>query len=744
MPDQLGELDAAQLQQMGLKLSPPQLWSADGGLMRAAVNLSGCSASFISAQGLIATNHHCAYSALQAASSVDSDVLHRGLLAATPKDEIEAKGRTVRVLNAVKDVTAKVDKATAAAKSDAERSKAADRAQKQLVKICEEQDSKPRCQVAGFYNGRMYRLFEYMELRDIRLVYAPPSMVGEYGGETDNWMWPRHTGDFALLRAYIGKDGTPADYALDNVPYEPKHFLTIGHEGVQPGDFVAVLGFPGRTNRYFPAPEVQRWLEQVFPARIEIYGEWIETMEKLAAADKEVQIKVAAKIKSLANRHKNARGMVDGITRMKLLERRKQEDEKLVDWARSQGRDTFAGVVEGLQGLSREYRTTFQADFLLDNIGRPSDALAIAIDLVRRSREQEKDDLDRRSKFMDRNAKKLWRSQERRLRNFDAGVDTALLGTLFHRDEELVADQRFIPAATPKPEQLVRRTKLTKPDQVKTLWDNADRAALESDRDPMIVLARSIVDALEQKEAREDEWDGKSLVLGPKYFDMLKQVRGGAIYPDANGTMRFSYASVKGYSPRDGIQATPQTTLAGAVDKHADKEPFDLPDEVLGRAADAKDTYWADPGLGDVPICFLSTADTTGGNSGSPVVNGKGELVGLNFDRVWENIAGDFGYNPARSRNVSVDIRYLLWMLDDVADAGHLLEELGVAKFRDAKSPPSRVATRAKKFELNTARAGVADATDGCNCRVDGPGGRGWWLGVVVAAVRRRRTRREA
>ncbi|MEZ4427494.1 MAG: S46 family peptidase, partial [Nannocystaceae bacterium] len=274
-PDQISTLDLTAARSRGLELTPEQLWDPNGGgLMRAVVNLGGCTASFVSQDGLIATNHHCAYGALQSQSTVEHDYLKDGFLARSRADELEARGKTVRVLESIEDVTPRVTAAIAAAADDRGRGAAIERVEKELVAACED-EPQLRCQVAAFYGGNDYRLLRYRELLDVRLVYAPPSAIGEYGGEIDNWMWPRHTGDFSLLRAYTSPAGAPAPFAAENVPYKPAQWLRAATEGVAPGEFVAVMGYPGHTDRYLPAVEVRRQVEQVLPTRIELYGAWI-------------------------------------------------------------------------------------------------------------------------------------------------------------------------------------------------------------------------------------------------------------------------------------------------------------------------------------------------------------------------------------------------------------------------------------------------------------------------------------
>ncbi|MDC0720538.1 S46 family peptidase [Nannocystis bainbridge] len=773
MPGQIVELDRGKLSAMGLELPLEQLWSDNTGLMRAAVNLSGCSAAFVSAEGLIATNHHCAHGAIQAVSSVEHDYLKDGFLARTRAEELAGKGLTVRVLERIDDVTAEVLAEASALKDDRARAQAIDRARKQLVDACEKPGGGLRCEVAAFYNMSLFQRFTYRELRDVRLVYAPPAAIGEFGGEVDNWMWPRHTGDFTLLRAYVGAAGEPADKAEANVPYKPQAWLPVAHTGVKAGDFVAVLGYPGNTERYLPLSEVERHESQIFPARIDLLGEWVAILEELGATDKARGIKVASSKKSLANRLKNARGMLAGFSAIGLLERRRAEEAALEKWAAEADDRAFQKVLPALRALSQDRKDSFAHDYLLEQVPNGPNLLGLAIDLVRRARERQKPDLERSAGYMDRNEKKLWDRQERRLRDFDPEVEAHLLASVIARAQALPAGWKLYAFKDMSPEaaaakmvgvlgaaafkdmdaktgsgrerylkqarQLIARTKLLGEGKAKGLFDAADPAALAASGDPIVALALALAPAIEAAEARGETRAGVLSRLGPAYFTMLRKVRSGPVYPDANGTLRLSYASIAGYKPREGLMATPQTTLSGQLAKVTGEEPFTMPERVLAAVPKARDTYWADPILGDVPIDFLSSADTTGGNSGSPVINGRGQFIGLNFDRVWENIAGDFGYSE-RSRNIIVDVRYLLWLLDQVEDAGALLDELGVGGLRVAGAR-----SHTGEGSPGPAAAGAAALATtcpqerrGCGC-ASGPEPAPWWLLGGLLGLRRRR-----
>jgi len=780
MPEQISALDHQALRERGLERTAEELWDpAGGGLLRAAVNLNGCSASFVSAQGLVITNHHCAYAALQASSSVDRDLLKDGFIARTRAEEEPAKGRSVRIIQSIDDVTEEVLAAAAGISDERARRKALRAKRRQLVKVCDAEAPGRRCEVASFFGGSAYRRIAYLELQDIRLVYAPPSSIGEFGGEIDNWMWPRHTGDFAILRAYAGADGEPRAYAEDNVPYHPEHWLRVSTEGVREGDFVAVLGYPGHTTRYLWVDELARRMEQSLPAKIDLYGEWIAIAEALGGADPAVAIKVAATKKSLANVHKNSRGMLEGVAAMGLIKRRRNEEAGLKELDKE-------GVLAALAEETARLRRTFTVGFLRSQAARGPTLLSAAVDIVRWARERGKPNGERAGGYLDRDRDRRWRGIQRRLRDHDPELAANLLAAVVARAAKLPQGGRvealngligahfgsssssssssgastrevFLPATR----RLFQRSTLADESRLKQLFDEADPEALRGAKDPLLQLAGALVDELEIAADEGDRRQGSFLLLQPAYFELLRSVRSGPIYPDANGTLRISIASVRGYEPRDGMSARPQTTLTGQLAKLRGEPPFELPVRVLAKVESAAETYWADPELADLPICFLSDADTTGGNSGSAVVNGRGEVVGLNFDRVWENIAGDVAYDKRRSRNVTVDIRYLLWLLDQVEGGDALLDELGVSQVRGRgrRSPTgehhgvekSAVTTiRSVAAEDSTGQTQPAARAGGCGCATDrgaqgSMGGSSMWafaLLLIVGSGGGRRRRR--
>lgn len=679
LPSQLPRLDGERLERMGLQMAVERLSGADG-LLRAAVDYSGCSAGFVSAEGLVATNHHCAYPAIQALSTPEEDLLHQGFLARSRAEERPARGRgEIDVVVEVTDVTQTVLAGLQTVEDDAERHALVTKQHNELAKACENEHPGHRCEAFSDYFGQQHRLVRSLHIEDVRLVYAPPAGVGEFGGDVDNWQWPRHSGDFSLLRAYVGPDGAPAPFSEDNVPYQPDVHFTLGTDGVAEGDFVMTTGYPGRTDRYWPSVEVQRYVDQVFPAVVSLYSDWVELLQRRGATSDALGLKVVARKKSLANRLKNARGMLAGLKRMRLVARKAAFEESLGAAAKP--------VLEEAAALSQRARAAFERSFLLDNLLRGPNLLAVAVDDARVALESQKPAAERDPRYAERNLSLLWKNQSRRLRDYAQPVEVPWLADTLVRLKALDLIPPFLASAPLDSRarargvaaKMLSRSKLDRETFARRLFDARDPQAIRASSDGLarlgLFLARKTLESEAEIKAIEGGW----MRVGPSLLAFVQKRTDGPLYPDANGSLRVSVAQVRGYIVKDGLQALPMTTLAGQLGKHTGEAPFDLPQRFRDAAENRLRSRWVEKELGDVPVCFLSTADTTGGNSGSPVLDGQGRLVGLNFDRVWENIAGDFAYDIAWSRNISLDVRYLLWTLEEVEEAHHLLGEMNVA-----------------------------------------------------------------
>ncbi|MBF5044894.1 S46 family peptidase [Aggregicoccus sp. 17bor-14] len=703
-PQQVLELSPAWLKAQGLQVSPQRLWDPKRGtgLLAATVNTGGCSGSFISGTGLIITNHHCAFGIIQEHSTSGKDLITQGFLAQSREQELPGKGARVQVPRSFTDVTKQVLAAVPAGATDAQRFKAIEGKQKQLVADCEKRPA-TRCQVAVFDGGLTYTLIDAVELKDVRLVYAPPRAVGEYGGEEDNWMWPRHTGDFSIIRAYTAPDGSSAPFSEKNVPYKAEFFFPLATQGVQPGDFVMVLGYPGRTYRELLGEEMAERQARAYPRLRDAGGEYIRIMDEEGEKSPEGKIRLASNVKSLNNRWKNAAGQLDGLARGHLVEKQLARDAEVVKWA--QGKAQYA---EGLKAhdellrLQQEAGKTFEREFLLGFVGSGARAVSLATTLNRLAVQRQKPDLERRPAYMERELAGLKDRLEREQTNYFLPADRRLFLAFVRRAQALGPQERIAAVDKHFGGRFDERAVLAKIDQLyagSKVMDAAERMKMFTEtpdqlaarKDPLLAFGADLAQELEALEEVQDARAGASLRLRPEWRKLVLAHAGKPVAPDANSTLRVTFAHVKGYAPRDGVVYTPQTTLTGMMAKRTGKEPFEVPEKVAQAAEAKRFGPWMDKRLGDVPVDFLADADTTGGNSGSPTVNGKGQLVGVNFDRVWENVANDFGYNPDIARNVNVDVRYVLWNLDQVENADALLRELGVRKGpAPAAAPGSR------------------------------------------------------
>jgi hypothetical protein len=659
-PQQILELDKSWLQQLGLQLPPARLWdpTKGTGLLAATISTGGCSAAFVSSTGLILTNHHCLFGVVQEHTSPQRNLIDNGFLARKRTDELPSKTLRITIPRRFTDVTKDIEAAVPKGADDLARRKAIDAKQKSLVAACEKRPF-ARCTVAAFDGGVSYILTDTTELPDVRLVYAPPRSVGEYGGEVDNWMWPRHTGDFSIARAYVAPNGEPAAYSPNNVPYRPQFHLPLATKGPASGDFVMLMGYPGLTYRSLTAAEMAERRELFFPNRVSLYGEFIRIIEETTKGRKAGEIALADRLKLLYNRYKNAQGQIAGLDRGRILDKQRTHEKQVIDWAagKPQHREALAARQQ-LEDLAAEQRRTWKRDFLLDEVRAGSVALSHATTLVRAANERRKPDAEREDAYQDREMPRLRGRLDREQANYDIPTDKALLAAWLQRMDRLPSPQAL--------DALYANTRVTnREDRLQML--NETPAQLKARNDSMLNLAFDLDAELVALKARKDRWDGAIAKLRPAWRRAVLAHAGKPVAPDANGTLRVSLAHVKGYQPRDAIQYLPFTTLRGMLEKHTGEEPFHIPDPVRTAAAQAPQ---------DLPVNFLADGDTTGGNSGSPVVNGRGELVGINFDRVWENVANDFGYNPEIARNVSVDVRYLVWMLDKVEHATELLAEL--------------------------------------------------------------------
>ncbi len=693
-PQQLGQLDRQALADLGLGVPVSTLWdpATGSGLLRAVVDIDGCTASVVSPDGLLLTNHHCVYSMLQQQSTPQADLISSGFLAAERGAELPGYGSAALVPMRFTDVTTEIEKAVPPGADGLSRSHAIAQRQKGLVAECERQPGR-RCRVATFDDGLQYVLVENLEYPDVRLVYAPARALGDFGGEIDNWTWPRHTGDFALLRIWANRQGLPAQPSRENVPLRTGHTLRLSMAGVAPGDFVLTAGYPSRSFRSLTAPEMGERAALYFPLRAELYGAWQAILEKASTREESARLALADRVQSMANVAKNARGQIAGLSRGNLVEKKWSLENRVLAWAANRPEMGEAVAAHhSLAGIVEQRRATWRRDFLLDSMQRGPLPLYFALTLARWAHERGKPDMERQPAYMERNRERLREAMEQSQTGFDLATEKSLMVDLLGRFaalpegsrspavERLLGSSRSREAIAGRVDVLLAPTRVLDWPSQRTMF-NESYAALRLRRDPLLELAFVLDDELRAAEQRQEHEEGEISLLRPAWLRAVHAFVGGPVSPDANDTLRVSFGHVLGYSPRDGVQMLPQTTLHGLLAKAGEAPPFALPEGFLIAARRGDASRWRDAALGDVPVAFLADLDTTSGTSGSPVLNGKGELVGLNFDRVWEAVASDFGYDPELNRNISVDIRFLLWTLDAVAGprAVMLLRELGVA-----------------------------------------------------------------
>ena len=691
-PQQLPEIEA-DLRAKGLALNPERLTDLGGFPMGAVISLGGCTASFVSPEGLVVTNHHCARGSVQYNSTEENNYLANGFLANTKADELPAApGSRVYVTTGLRDVTNEMVDELPANLPPRERYQAIEDTRKRLITECEAPGGL-RCQVAEFYGGAQYTLIERMEILDVRLVYAPADSIGRYGGDVDNWMWPRHTGDFAFYRAYVGPDGKPADHAEENVPYRPDHFLKVSKAGLEAGDFVMVAGYPGRTSRYARSAEVEQQFGWYYPTWLKVGNQWIDTIESAAPEGSDARIKYEARLAGLNNAMKNFEGQLEGARRVGLAERNATRERALNAWLQNESPETAQHIAD-LDALIAERNSDARQDYWYDRVTSPP-LIEAAQTLYRWSLEQAKPDPEREPGYQDRDRRVVAQSLERIDRRFDPAVDKAvwllfLEGYLEQSVDERVTafDEAMRLESMMAPDSLADQldgfyeaTKLNEREQ-RLAWMDRPPADFETSDDPFIRLAVALFAHEMAEEEQEKVFDGRTAELRPSYMKALidqSRENGQAVYPDANSTLRVTYGNVFGGSPKDGLVYEPFTRLSGISEKDSGKAPFDAPTRQLELIEAREFGDYELKSLGSVPVNFLTDLDTTGGNSGSPTLDAQGNLVGLLFDGTIESVNSDWNFDPRTTRSIHVDSRYMLWVMENVDGAGQLLREVVLA-----------------------------------------------------------------
>lgn len=688
----LSEIHKLDLQAKGLEIELSELYNPDGiSLIDGICNVSGCSGSFVSEQGLILTNHHCAYRAIKNASTAENDFLENGFYAQNLSEEFPAKGYTVRITESYRDVSDEVLSVINKNMTLAERTKAIEKKTKEIITQVEAEQAGKRASVSEMFIGKTYVLFIYNYLKDVRLVYAPPRSIGNFGGEDDNWMWPRHTGDFSIMRAYVAPDGSPADFSPENIPYTPKKVIKIAPEGVNEEDFVFILGYPGRTYRHRTSHFLDYEYNVRMPFVAELYEWQINALQEISANNRDVALKHLSKIKGRSNTMKNYRGKLLGIRRMNLIDNKIEEEVKLQKFINSdtKRKKEYGTILDELNEIYEEMKENAERSLVLSYLRRSSNLLSFAYTLYEGAIELRKDDVERESAYMNRNLDMTKKRMSLSAQDFYAESDKILFKNMLERVTNLplhqrisVIDELFAAGEIDGQiedfiENAYSRSQLADEEYLLELFGKTPEEIKAID-DPFIKLAVALYPLYQEQKEIGKTRKGALDQLYAKLIDVKKEFMGAEFIPDANGTLRLTYGNIRGYSPRDAVYSYPITTLDGVVEKTTSEFPFDSPKRLLKLHKQKKFGRFGHPKLGSVPVGILYNMDTTGGNSGSAVLNSKGELVGINFDRAYEATINDFAWSEEYSRSIAVDIRYVLWVLDIYSGADYLLAEMGI------------------------------------------------------------------
>lgn len=682
-PYQLPELQK-ELKQLGITIPARQLADLGKHPMSAIVSLGGCSASFVSNAGLVVTNHHCAYGAVQRNSSAKRNLIADGFLAKTRAEELPAGASDrIYVTDKLENVTTQVTGGLDTKLAGAERHKQIQSRIKALIAECE-QDKAYRCSVPSFHRGLEYYRIRQLAIRDVRLVYAPSDKIGNFGGDVDNFEWPRHTGDFAFLRAYVGKDGRPADPSPDNVPYHSKDFLVVSAAGLKNGDPILLAGYPGRTSRYKLPVEIRAARDVSYPRRVQESQADLAVIAQATAGNAEWAVRYAAVAKSINNGMKKTQGLIDGFARKDIAAIKDTQDAEFRQWFAKNGAGSEPTLLAELDAVIAEDIALTEQEFAMA-VATQSDLYRAARTLYRAALERKKPDAERELGYQERDQALIKARLTRLEQSLVPAVDQARWQAALQRYARLPAATHpqgldaKLPAAEAVP-ALYANTLLNATAN-RLSWLSKDAAAIEQSEDPFLHLAVANQGVAETMEQRRKEVDGTLERIIPRYmqaFIAFKKSQGKPVYPDANSTLRVTFGSVAPYTPRDGIIKGPFTKVEGILEKHSGQAPFNAPQALRDAVQAKRFGAYRDAALGSVPVNFLSSADTTGGNSGSAVMNSKGELVGLNFDSTYESVTKDWYFDTAITRAIHVDIRYMLWVMQEVDGAHNLLKEMTI------------------------------------------------------------------
>lgn len=706
LPQLLKALNEGEMHSMGMKMSAEDIYSVNqGSLKDAIVHFGGfCTSELISANGLLLTNHHCGYGQIQSHTSLENNYLKDGFWANNHAEELSNPGLTATFIVRIEDVSEQILAGVTDQMTKRERQSLVD---KNIEKIKGSTPKKGYEDVAikPFYKGNQYFMFVTMTYKDVRLVGAPPESIGKFGADTDNWEWPRHTGDFSLFRIYAGKDNLPAEYSEENVPFQPKHFLPISLDGVEEGDFTLVFGFPGRTNQYLPKSAVEQLIEDTNPARIAIRDKALKIMDSAMRSDEQIKIQYSSKFARIANGWKKWIGENQGLTTTNALEKKenletafqqKVSNSKMLN-------DKYGDILKNFGSLYETIQPYSASKVYFDEVvSRNIEGMRHAMIMNRLVSSYEKNGVKGYEAYKAR----VMNYSKGFFKNYSSSVDQQVCAALL----EMYDTAEPVLPALKKPiktwmfsrgiksydqlaENLFSESRLLEETTFMNLlnMDNPESVIKAIQADPLYSFVNSLKEVYDGSVAKQyNEAQEKLTDLQQKYMKALMEVfPEKRFFPDANSTMRVTYGQVNGYEPRDAVQYLPVTYLDGVMAKYKPGDyEFDVP-EKLRALYESKD-YGQYTDNGKVPVCFLGSNHTTGGNSGSPAIDAHGNLIGLNFDRVWEGTMSDINYDKSICRNIMVDIRYVLFIVDKFAGATHLIDEMKLVHPKAKVTKPLR------------------------------------------------------
>ena len=693
MVNLLNKLDQGKLTEMGLKLSPEDIYNVNQSSLKDAIVVfgGGCTGEIISDKGLLLTNMHCGYDRIQSHSSVEHDYLKNGFWAKSMEEELPNPGLEVKFLKRIEDVTEEINSQLSDDMTEQERSARIKQISSQLEKEAVE-GTHYSASVRPFYEGNEFYMMVYETFKDVRLVASPPTSIGDFGSLTDNWMWPRHKADFSMFRVYMSPDGKPAEYSPENVPYKPDHHLPVSLEGVGKEDFAMIMGYPGNTDRFMTSYGIKELKQIEHPNRIEIRGKKLDIIKEIMNKSPEHRIMYSSKYKGTSNYWKYSKGQMEGFKRIDLVSKRKKLEQKFLQWVtgNEQREDKYGETLELIREAYKKRKPYKNASqYVLETMLIGPEITRFAHDAKTLRKKLEMGFFKRlfNQKEIKKAEKSLKNRGEKHFKDYHKPTDRDIALTLFKMFKKDI-DKEYYPKAFAEGlkrndgnveklvEELYSQSIFTDKEKFNNFIEDPEAETIAND--PVYQFSQSVFNMYRELQQKSGQYDA-NLQKGQRLFvDGIMEMKDDkTFYPDANFTMRLTYGTVGGYKPRDAVKYKYYTTLKGVMEKEdPDNYEFRVPDKL--KKLYRNKNYGRYGENGEMPVCLITNNDITGGNSGSPVMNGKGELIGLAFDSNWEGMTGDIEFEEGMQKTVCTDIRYLLFILDKYGEVDWLIEEMDI------------------------------------------------------------------